>query len=111
MPLYSLKITIAANDTAQAVSAADLATASIAARKSKANQIIVYSETGNSAAVPARIGGAQAHRTNGIGLLLEPGGREKFESGGAIGMNPFDVTTTFVSATIGDVFNYTWFTD
>lgn len=113
MPLFNVKITIAANNTPQAVTDTELAAASpvIESRKSKANQIIIYSETGNSAVTIARVGGQQVHRSNAIGGPLEPGGQARFEAGGGIAIHPFDVKTTYVSGTVGDVFNYTWLTE
>src|SRR3954464_12210261 len=111
MALYSVKITIAADNTAQAVTDAVLTAASISLSKSKANQITVYSETGNDATLPARLGGAQSHRANAIGLPLLPGFERTFAAAGGLGINPHDVKTTYVSGKQNDVFNFTWLTE
>lgn len=108
MPLHSVKITIDTDDTAQAVTDADLAAAGISLSKSKANQVTVYSESANDATLAARVGGSQVHRTNAIGMPLLPGFERTFAAAGGNAIAPYDVKTTYVSGKSGDVFNYTW---
>lgn len=107
MALYSVKITITADNTAQAPTEAQLVAAGVSTSKRKASWIVVYSEASNNAAAVSRYGGVQVHRGNSIGLPIRPDDSALVPIT-AGGRNSNDVCTTYVSAKANDVFNYTW---
>jgi hypothetical protein len=99
MSLYDgPKVTIAANETPQAIGAQG--------RKSSACWIMITSASANNAA-GAFIGGTTTSLANGRGTPIAPGDSLLLPASGD-GREAHDLSRTFISATLNDIFYYSY---
>lgn len=107
MAFHSIKITLAATNTAQAPTVAQLQAALITRDRTttgeplrKAWRIWVT----NDGPAAGRVGGPETHLGNKIGIGMAIAGTTD------LGEGNHDVCTTYVSGTINDTITYTWLT-
>jgi hypothetical protein len=104
MAIHTIKVTLAADNTAQSIAPAGTA---------KAKNVLmarIYPEDANTVGAngPARYGDSTVDWTAGaIGVLLLPGIVTELPPGGG-GAAVHDLTQTYISGKLGDVFNVIW---